>query len=130
MLVVKSSKLRFMSLIAHLVFRDQQGKSLGGSPIRAVDFLFPYVVSLDAVSKQITVEKRNWFLIGVDAKSFNFGQVRNVFIDEHLLTSSVEIKVYAGSITAFWMRKGQSRKLRDALMSSRSKGDEVGIFLE
>ena len=130
MLVVKSSKLRFMSLIAHLVFRDQQGKSLGGLPIRAVDFLFPYVVSLDAVSKQITVEKRNWFLIGVDAKSFNFGQVRNVFIDEHLLTSSVEIKVYAGSITAFWMRKGQSRKLRDALMSLRSKGDEVGIFLE
>ena len=130
MLVVKSSKLRFMSLISHLIFRAHQGKSLGGLPVRAVDFLLPYVVSLDAASKQIMVEKRNWFLIGVDAKSFNFGQVRNVFIDEHLLTSSLEIKVYAGSISAFWIRKGEARKFRDALMSLRPKGDEVGIFLE
>jgi hypothetical protein len=107
MLVVKSSKLRFMSLISHLIFRAHQGKSLGGLPVRGVDFLFPYVVSLDAASKQIMVEKRNWFLIGVDAKSFNFGQVRNVFTDEHFLTSRRKIEGIGGLHLGFLDKKGR-----------------------
>ncbi len=62
---------------------------MDGRALAARDFVFPFNLWLDSENKTLTVSKRNWFIVGIDTKSFNFGQIRNVFVDEHLFTSIV-----------------------------------------
>ncbi len=117
-------------MIAHIISWRTKGKTLTGEVFRARDFLFGYQLTLDATRKQVEVRKRNWFVFGTDSKAFNFGQVRNVLVDEHLITASIEVRVYAGNISAHWFKKADAKAFRDALMSINAKGDSVGIFLE
>lgn len=131
MISVKSSRLRFLSLIAHLVFRRQPGTMLDGSETLWVDFFFPFTLFLIPEKRQLEVAKRNWFGVGMDKKVFNFGQIRNVLVDEHVITASIKIKVYAGVIEAHWLRKAEARAFQNYLMDVRSgKSEEAGIFLE
>ena len=131
MLRVTSSRLRFLSLVAHLAFRRHLGTMLDGSKTLWVDFFFPFTLSLIPEDKQLEVSKRNWFGIGVDKKVFNFGQIRNVFVDEHVITASIRVKVYAGVIEAHWLRKAEARAFQKSLMGVRGSEDsEAGFFIE
>jgi len=130
MLSISSSKLRILSVFSHIVFARQKGNTLSGKALGVRDFIFPYHLSLDSKRKQIELKKRNWFALGVDSKTFNFGQVRNVLIDEHIITASLEVKVYAGNINVHWLRKRDAIKFRDALMSARKLPEGVGTYLE
>jgi hypothetical protein len=117
--------------MGHVFIRRQAGSILDGRALAARDFVFPFNLWLDSENKTLTVTKRNWFIVGIDTKSFNFGQIRNVFVDEHLLTASVTIRVYAGKIECHWFRKSDANKFRDALMATRSGPvDGAGVFLE
>jgi|SaaInlStandDraft_1057018.scaffolds.fasta_scaffold46388_2 hypothetical protein len=130
MVSVSSSKFRFFSLIAHLVFWKNPGKSLSGHAITWLDFLSPFVVTLDLDKKQLEVQKRNWFLIGVDSKIFNFGQVRNVTVNEHLITASIEIRVYAGKLEAHWFRKKDIQEFKTRLMAISRHPSDLSVFVE
>ena len=131
MIRITSSRLRFLSLVAHLVFRRQLSTMLDGSKTRWVDFFFPFTLLLISDKRQLEVAKRNWFGIGVDKKVFNFGQIRNVFVDEHVITASIRIKVYAGVIEAHWLRKAEARAFQSSLLGARGSGDsEAGLFIE
>jgi hypothetical protein len=117
--------------LGHIFVRRQAGAVLDGRAIAARDFLFPFSLELDSEKKTLTVSKRNWFVVGVDTKSFNFGQIRNVLVDEHLLTASLTIRVYAGKIECHWLNKADANKFKDALMATRGNaGDGGGVFLE
>lgn len=130
MLFVKSSKLRIFSALSHAVFSKQKGKNISGEHLSLRDFIFPYHLKLDSKSNQIELRKRNWFILGVDSKTFNFGQVRNILIDEHIITASIAIKVYAGSINVHWIRKKDAKIFRDALMNAKKAPQDLGMFLE
>ena len=130
MLSISSSKLRILSVLAHIVFVNQKGKTFSGKPLGIRDFIFAYQLSLDSERKQIELKKRNWYAIGVDSKKFNFGQVRNILIDEHIITASLEIRVYAGNINVHWLRKRDAKRFRDALMSVRNLSEGAGTYLE
>lgn len=130
-MVIRSSTLRFASLIGYMLIRKQTGSLLDGRAIAARDFLFPFSLELDSAKKTLTVRKRNWFVIGIDTKSFNFGQIRNVLVDEHLLTASLIIRVYAGKIECHWLSKADANKFKDALMATKGNvEDGSGVFLE
>lgn len=129
--VIGSSLLRFASLIGHIFVQRQAGAVLDGRAIAARDFLFPFSLELDSEKKTLTVSKRNWFVVGVDTKSFNFGQIRNVLVDEHLLTASLTIRVYAGKIECHWLSKADANRFKDAVMATRGNaGDGSGVFRE
>ena len=114
-----------------MLIGKKTGALLDGRAIAARDFLFPFSLELDSEKKTLTVSKRNWFVVGIDTKSFNFGQIRNVLVDEHLLTASLTIRVYAGKIECHWLRKSDANKFRDALMATRGNAvDGSGVFLE
>jgi len=130
MITITSSGLRFFSLLAHILHRNQEGNTLSNKPLSWVDFFFPYHLSLNSNLKQLELKKRNWFGIGVDTKTFNYGQVRNVLIDEHIITASIEIRVYAGRLSAHWLSKSDARRFRDRLMMAKSGGEDIGMFLE
>ena len=129
MVGVRSSRLRFISLVSHLFLQSQSGKNITGGALTSKDFLFGYRLKLDSHHKRIEISKRNWFGIGVDTKTFNYGQVRNVLVNEHLITASIEIRVYAGNIEAQWLRKFEANRFREALMSGSAPSDS-GVFLE
>ena len=129
MINVRSSRLRFLSLVSHLFIRNQAGKTMTGEALALRDFLFGYGLKLDSVNKRIEVTKRNWFVSGVDSKTFNYGQVRNVLVNEHLITASVVIRVYAGNIEVHWLRKLEAQRFRHALIADSAPSDG-GVFLE
>lgn len=130
MLSIKSSALRIFSFLAHVLHRSQEGRSLNNKSLGWVDFLTPYHLSLNSRLGQIEVRKRNWFGIGVDSKILNFGQVRNILVDEHIITASIEIRVFAGNISAHWLRKSDAGRFKEQLMTLKRKPDSVGMFLE
>lgn len=130
MVTISSSALRFLSLLGHVLHRSQEGKNLADKNLTWLDFIFPYQLSLNSASKQLELQKRNWFGIGIDTKTFNFGEVRNVLVDEHLITASIEIRVYAGNLSAHWLTKKQANSFKDYLMGLKTSSDRAGIFLE
>ena len=129
-MTIKSSFLRFASLLLYMFFSKAKGKALSGSPISGVDFFTPYILSVDKEERVIRVTKRNWFLIGVDSKIFNFGQIRNIYIDEHVLTADIQIKVYAGNIECYWFRKRKVQLFKDQLLLLKNNGVDFGFIIE
>ena len=102
LLRIKSSKLRFIVAIVPYILGNYQGKNINGKQLGLLDFFTPFRLELNVNDGKILGCKRNWFLIGVDRKSFNFGQIRNVFINEGFLLGDIEIRVYAGKIRCFY----------------------------
>ena len=123
-MLISSSSLRFLILIVPYILGRYAGVDFSGRKIGFTHFFTPYVLELKPEKQQLIVTKRNWFLLGVDRKSFNYGQIRNVLIDEHLFLGDIEIRVYAGKINCYWMRKKQLRAFESKLLAlKRSKYD-------
>ena len=78
---IKSSKLRFVVAIIPYILGNYQGKNINNKQLGILDFFTPFRLELNVKDRKIIVCKRNWFLIGVDRKFFNFGQIRNVLIN-------------------------------------------------
>ena len=127
---IKSNFLRFIFLLKHLLFSKAKGKNVEGASLSWSDFITPYLLSLNIENKTIQISKRNWYLIGVDIKVFKFGQVRNIYIDQHLLTADIKIKVYAGTIECFWFRKKSLNQFRNQLLDISDDSFEFGVIDE
>jgi hypothetical protein len=130
LLKIKSSKLRFVVAIFPYILGNYQGKNINGKQLGILDFFTPFRLELNVNDRKIIVCKRNWFLIGVDRKFFNFGQIRNVLINEGLLLGDIEIRVYAGTIRCFWMQKKQLKKFESALNDIKNGKMDIGIVFD
>ena len=129
-MIIKSSKIRFVNLLAQFVTRQYYGKNISGNQISFRDFFTPYVLELDSFNQRLTIHKRNWYFIGVDRKVFNFGQIRNFLIDEHILLGDIQIQVYAGKLYCYWMKKSDLREFQKKLMETRSTGIDFGVIID
>lgn len=129
-MIIKSSKFRFLILLTQFIFANYHGKRITGKPLSFCDFLTPYVLKLDSRNCRLIIQKRNWYLIGVDRKVFNFGQIRNVLIDEHILLGDITIQVYAGKLYCYWMKKSDLRDFEAQLLKIRSNGADFGIVFD
>ena len=92
--------------------------------------LTPWHIELDYSEHLLIIKKRNWFLIGVDTETYNFGKIRNIKIDEHILTADIFIKVYAGSIKTFYFRKSVAKDFRDKLMKAMQGSPSFDQFID
>lgn len=129
-MIIKSSKLRFVVAIIPYILGSYQGKNINGKKIGILDFFTPFTLELDINNRRLIVCKRNWFLIGVDRKYFNFGQIRNVLINEGILLSNIEIRVYAGTIRCFWLRKKQLKKFESTLVNINDGKMDIGFVFD
>ena len=130
LLRIKSSKLRFIVAIVPYILGNYQGKNINGKQLGILDFFTPFRLELNVEDGKIIIYKRNWFFIGVDRKSFNFGQIRNVLINEGLLLGDIEIRVYAGTIMCFWIQKKQLKKFESALNDIKNGKMDFGIIFD
>lgn len=111
-------------LIWHLLVSRSKGRDLDGAPLSFIDFITVFKLTLDKKEKRLIVTKRNWYLKGVDRKSFNFGEIRNVHVDEHLILADLQIRVYAGKINCYWFDKNTLRDFERELLHIKSCNTE------
>lgn len=111
-----------------MLFNNGRGENLAGNSLRLVDHITPYHLQVDGDSKTIEIKKRNWFLIGCDSKFYNFGQIRNIYIDEHLITADITIKVYAGVAKCYWLSKRNTSLLKGYMASIQRNGVDIGFI--
>lgn len=127
-MIIRSSTLRFITVIFPFIFGNYRGRDLNGDPISFTHFFTPYIVELRGASRQLIVKKRNWYFIGVDRRSFNFGQIRNILINEHVLLGDIQIRMYAGTVDCYWIRKKSLRLLEDEILQLARSGVDLGFI--
>ncbi len=126
---IKSSKIRFLSMFANVIINSFKKKKKDKKPT-ILQSLTPWHIELDYSEHLLIIKKRNWFLIGVDTETYNFGKIRNIKIDEHILTADIFIKVYAGSIKTFYFRKSVAKDFRDKLMKAMQGSPSFDQFID
>ncbi|MGE0636103.1 MAG: hypothetical protein AB7G44_03205 [Bacteroidia bacterium] len=100
-------------------------------PVGFTDLIRPWHLIVDIDKKQIVVKKRNWFLIGMDEKTYQFNTVRNVQINNHLFGSNILIQVYAGKAVAYCISKSEAQQIKEVLLNKNwSKSDSVDILID
>lgn len=97
---------------------------------RFLDILCPWEITVDLDEEIITVEKRNWYLIGKDSTEIAFKYVRSIRIDEHLLGADIYVKVVGSMASALYLSKSAAKNIRNELMNynQTKKGKAIIIF--
>ena len=126
---IKSSKIRFLSMFANALINSSHKKKKKKKP-SILQSLTPWYIELDYSEHLLIIKKRNWFLIGVDTETYNFGKIRNIIIDEHILTADIYIKVYAGSIKTYYFRKSYAEDFRVKLMKAMEGSPSFDQFID
>ena len=80
---------------------------------RFQDILCPWKIKIE--ENLLTIEKRNWYLVGIDSTTVPINYVRNVSIDQHLFGADVHIKVYGSNISVYYISKKSAAKLKEIL---------------
>lgn len=78
--------------------------------------LFPWCLILNLNDNTITLKKRNWYLIGINSQTIPINKIREIYINEHLIGSDIFIKIYASSISALYLSKKDSHKIKEILI--------------
>jgi hypothetical protein len=82
------------------------------------EFIFiPWKIIVDTENEIITIEQRNWFLIGKDSNTIAFRFIRSVHINQHILGSDLTIKVFGSSVTAYFISYKNAEKIRQILIN-------------
>lgn len=127
---VSSTSIRYFNIIFGVLFgliiwtwkllfssnKSKKAKSKEKRP-SLINLITPWRLELDNRNKMIHFKKRNWFLIGVDTHSYKYVSVRNVLVNEYVLTADISIKVYSGSISAYYFTKGDANYFKKALLN-------------
>jgi hypothetical protein len=77
----------------------------------------PWIMVIDFDNEIITVEKRNWYFIGVNKNIIAFRFIRNVRIDEHLFGANISIKATGGWVSANYLSKVDIGNIKDLLFA-------------
>ena len=81
----------------------------------------PWHIIVDFEDQNITLRKRNWFLISVDEKTSSFRFVRDIEIDKHLFGADIKIKLSESYIEANSISKKSANRIKDQLSEYNNK---------
>ena len=81
----------------------------------------PWHIIVDFEDQNITLRKRNWFLISVDEKTSSFRFVRDIEIDKHLFGADIKIKLSESYIEANSISKKSANRIKDQLAEYNNK---------
>lgn len=80
-------------------------------------FFLPWRIRVDADNEFITVEQRNWYIVGKDSTTIAFRFIRSVQINDHIVGSDITIKVYGDYISAYYLPRKCVRNIRQLLIN-------------
>ena len=80
-------------------------------------FFLPWRIRVDTDNEFITVEQRNWHLVGKDSTTIAFRFIRSVQINDHIVGSDITIKVYGDNISANYLPRKCVRNIRQLLIN-------------
>lgn len=81
------------------------------------DLLRRWYIKVDANNRIIEIKKRNWFLLRMDEKTYQFKAVRNVQINKHLFGADLAILVFGGKAEALCLPKSKALAIKNLLLS-------------
>jgi hypothetical protein len=90
--------------------------------------LNPWKIIVDIEQENITVEKRNWFLIGNEYNTVAFRFIRSVSINEHVFGADITIKVFGNTVTAYYISKKAAKAIRELLLIYNQGNNSPVIF--
>ncbi len=90
--------------------------------------IIPWKIRVDTDNEIITVEQRNWFLIGKDSNTVAFRFIRSVHINEHISGADITIKVFGNSVSAYYISKKRARAIRQILINYNQGNNSNIIF--
>lgn len=88
----------------------------------------PWVLSVDYENETITVEKRNWYFIGINKNIIAFRFIRNIRVDEHLFGANISIKATGGWVMANYISKNDADTIKNSLFEYNKNRNNHIIF--
>lgn len=86
----------------------------------------PWVLTVDYENETITVEKRNWYFIGINKNIIAFRFIRNIRVDEHLFGANISIKATGGWVQAKYLSKSDVNTFQNSLLEyNRGKKNSI-----
>jgi len=95
-----------------------------------LSFFRPWHLEFDFEQKNLISRRRNWHLISYDEESYLFKSVRNVKINTHLFGANVSIKVYAGEVEVFYIKKRDANKIKTILLNNNWAKNDMDIIID
>lgn len=90
--------------------------------------LIPWRISVDTINQTITIEQRNWYLIGKDTTTMAFRFIRNVEINEHIIGADITVKVLGNTVTAYYISKSAAKNIKDILINFNQGNNSNILF--
>jgi hypothetical protein len=129
-ITIESSPIRYFNLIFSIMFfiilmirnflfdtsKNKSKKTNYSKRPPAIQLITPWILELDTSNNIIRFKKRNWYLIGTDTQTYKYVNVRNILIDEKIITADIHIKVYSGAISAYYFSKDQAKYFKACLL--------------
>jgi len=88
----------------------------------------PWILIVDYENETITVEKRNWYFIGVNKNIIAFRFIRNIRVDEHLFGANISIKATGGWVMANYISKNDADTIKNSLFEYNKNRNNHIIF--
>ena len=88
----------------------------------------PWILIVDYENETITVEKRNWYFIGVNKNIIAFRFIRNIKVDEHLFGANISIKATGGWVMANYISKNDADTIKNSLFEYNKNRNNHIIF--
>ncbi|MFK7048851.1 hypothetical protein V3Q77_03020 [Flavobacterium davisii] len=88
----------------------------------------PWFIIIDFENEIITIEKRNWFYIGINKNAIAFRFIRNIKIDEHLFGANICIKATGGWVEAKYLSKEDANRIKNILFDYNKNKNNSIIF--
>ena len=88
----------------------------------------PWVLTVDYENETITVEKRNWYFIGINKNIIAFRFIRNIRVDEHLFGANISIKATGGWVEAKYLSKNDAETFKNSLFEYNKSRNNYIIF--
>ena len=88
----------------------------------------PWNLTVDYENEIITVEKRNWYFIGINKNIIAFRFIRNIRVDEHLIGANICIKATGGWVVANYISKTDAEKIKISLFEYNKNRNNHIIF--
>ena len=86
-------------------------------PVGFWDIFTRWKIIVDIGNKQITVRKRNWYLIGVKEDTYAFKSIRQVTVHNLIFGADLGIKLYSGYALVYSIPKSDAKQIKQILMN-------------
>ncbi len=115
--ILKMNLIKSKSSISALFFNGQ-----------IAHIINPWILTVDYENETITVEKRNWYFIGINKNIIAFRFIRNIRVDEHLFGANISIKATGGWVMANYISKNDADTIKNSLFEYNKNRNNHIIF--